>query len=251
MPFRPRAAANQRCLIYTSLTASSYVSRKYDDALILGSGSIRIDERIKTAMNRRHSRPSRKPESAGTKPMRANLTLLLLPLVSSCCAFARNDLNGAYIATAYSDSGITASGEYTHRHVVAADPAVLPLGTRIKIKSAGRYSGEYVVADTGAKIVGRRLDIYMPSEAAAIQFGVHRVRVKIISLGDGTHASTKQADRAVKADVAKDVANGANGEAATTEDVAAKKAAGKQPAREDGAQRSTDTAENRQDLPRR
>ncbi len=68
--------------------------------------------------------------------------------------------NGSYVATAYAVSGITASGEWTHRHVVAADPDVIPIGSRIKIRRAGRYSGEYVVADTGAKIQGRKLDIF-------------------------------------------------------------------------------------------
>jgi len=39
-------------------------------------------------------------------------------------------LDGHYIATAYAQTGVTASGEYTHRHVVAADPALLqaPVG---------------------------------------------------------------------------------------------------------------------------
>jgi 3D (Asp-Asp-Asp) domain-containing protein len=67
--------------------------------------------------------------------------------------------SGQYVATAYSVTGITTSGEWTHRHVVAADPSVLPIGSRVKIKHAGRYSGEYVVEDTGAKIEGRKLDI--------------------------------------------------------------------------------------------
>ncbi len=48
------------------------------------------------------------------------------------------------------------------------------LGTRIKIKWAGGYSGEYVVADTGAKIEGRRLDIYMPSTTKARKFGIRQ-----------------------------------------------------------------------------
>ncbi|HXR79255.1 MAG TPA: 3D domain-containing protein [Bryobacteraceae bacterium] len=185
--------------------------------------------------------------------MRSYLILFLVLLVSNSL-FARAGLNGTYTATAYSEHGITASGEYTHRHVVAADPDVLPLGTRIKIKGAGRYSGEYVVADTGAKIVGRRLDIYMPSEAAAIKFGVHRVRVKIISLGAGTHASTKEADHAVKADVAKDVANGAGGGAATAEDVAEKKTTGKTNSTKravDAGEPSSAVEAARQDLPHR
>ena len=73
------------------------------------------------------------------------------------------NLNGAYTATAYSQQGKTASGDYVHRHIVAADPDILPIGSRIKVRRAGRYSGEYVVADTGEKIQGRRLDIYIPN----------------------------------------------------------------------------------------
>ncbi len=125
------------------------------------------------------------------------------------------------MATAYSVTGITKSGEWTNRHIVAADPSVLPMGTRVKIK-AGRYSGEYVVADTGAKIEGRRLDIYMPSETACKKFGVKRVSVKVISVGDGTHEAAKQATEAVKQDVAKDVAKGVVGNAATEVDWATK-----------------------------
>src|SRR3954470_16734796 len=126
--------------------------------------------------------------------------------------------NGTYRATAYAQSGVTASGELTHRHVVAADPDILPLGSRIKIRRAGKYSGEYVVADTGAKIQGRRLDIYMPSETACKKFGSKLVREKVIQLENGTQPATKQADQAVKQDVAKEVQKQAVGSAATTED---------------------------------
>jgi 3D (Asp-Asp-Asp) domain-containing protein len=127
-------------------------------------------------------------------------------------------VNGFYRATAYAVSGITASGEWTHRHVVAADPAVLPIGSRIKIKHAGRYSGEYVVADTGAKIQGRKLDIYMPNTGECKKFGSRKVRVRVVQLGDGTLGATKQADKKVKQDVAKDVAKGVVGNAATAPD---------------------------------
>jgi 3D (Asp-Asp-Asp) domain-containing protein len=127
-------------------------------------------------------------------------------------------LNGRYVATAYSQTGITASGQWTHRHVVAADPEVLPIGTRIKIQHAGRYSGEYVVADTGAKVSGRRLDLYVPSTPECKKFGVKRVSVKVLELGSGTHAAAKQADQAVKQDVKEDVSKGVVGNAATEHD---------------------------------
>jgi 3D (Asp-Asp-Asp) domain-containing protein len=143
--------------------------------------------------------------------------LLAIPGLQARTHFKNKDV---FEATAYSQTGITASGEYTHRHIVAADPKVLPLGTRIKIKWAGRYSGEYVVADTGAKIEGRRLDIYMPSTTKALKFGIRPVKVKIIELGKGTQASTRQSDAAVKMDVARDVHHGGVENAATKEDFA-------------------------------
>lgn len=127
-------------------------------------------------------------------------------------------VNGRYIATAYSVSGKTASGEYTQRHIVAADPDVLPIGSVIKIKHAGRYSGEYVVADTGEKIVGRKLDIYIPSTLEAKKFGRKRVSVEVIHLGTGTHQDAKEAVQQVKQAVKKDVEQGVVGNAATEAD---------------------------------
>jgi 3D (Asp-Asp-Asp) domain-containing protein len=153
---------------------------------------------------------------------------LILLAFNGLPAFADQRLDGPYIATAYAQQGLTASGEYTHRHVVAADPDILPLGTRIKVTRAGRYSGEYVVADTGGKIQGRKLDIFLPDEAACRKFGKRKVNVKVIQLGDGTKTTTKQADHAVKADVSKDVQKDVVGNAATEDDWAAKnRAAGK------------------------
>jgi 3D (Asp-Asp-Asp) domain-containing protein len=146
---------------------------------------------------------------------------LALPLSAAHSVPAQN---GTYVATAYSVTGITASGEWTHRHAVAADPDILPIGSRIKIKRAGRYSGEYVVADTGAKIVGRKLDIYMPSTKECMKFGSRPVRVFVIQLGDGTRATTQQADQVVKQDVQKDVSKGVAGNAATEVDTESKTA---------------------------
>src|SRR5438132_7753050 len=56
-----------------------------------------------------------------------------------------------YSATAYSLRGRTASGQTVTRGLIAADPRVLPLGTRVRL-DAGQWSGEYLVADTGGAI---------------------------------------------------------------------------------------------------
>ncbi len=78
------------------------------------------------------------------------------------------------------------------------------------------------MADTGEKIVGRKLDIYLPNTSECKKFGKKPVRVKVIELGDGTHEAAKQADQAVKKDVAQDVAKGTVGNAATEHDWATK-----------------------------
>ena len=85
-----------------------------------------------------------------------------------------------FTATAYSIEGKTASGARTRRGIVAADPAVLPMGTRIRIHDAGKYSGEYVVKDTGKKIDGYELDIYLTDDAEASRFGKRKVKVEIL-----------------------------------------------------------------------
>jgi 3D (Asp-Asp-Asp) domain-containing protein len=87
-------------------------------------------------------------------------------------------------ATAYSIEGKTASGRTTREGIVAADPRVLPLGSRIRVHGAGRYSGEYVVADTGRAIRGREIDIYMPEHKEARRFGRRDVRVEVLDYGD-------------------------------------------------------------------
>ena len=70
-------------------------------------------------------------------------------------------------ATAYTGHGRTASGKRVRRGMVAADRHVLPLGTKVRLKSAGRYSGGYRVEDTGGMIRGRKIDLYMPSRGEA------------------------------------------------------------------------------------
>ncbi len=83
-------------------------------------------------------------------------------------------------ATAYSVTGTTASGMETRRGIVAADPAVLPLGSRIRVRGAGAYSGVYTVTDSGPGVKGREIDLFIPDGAEAKRFGRRRVHVEIL-----------------------------------------------------------------------
>jgi 3D (Asp-Asp-Asp) domain-containing protein len=85
-----------------------------------------------------------------------------------------------YTATAYSLYGKTASGRRVSKGLIAADPRVLPLGTLVRL-DAGAYSGEYVVADTGSAVRGKRIDIWTPSSREAMRFGRRTVKLTVLT----------------------------------------------------------------------
>ena len=85
-----------------------------------------------------------------------------------------------FTATAYSLRGRTANGGYVRRGIIAADRRVLPLGTRVRLE-AGSYSGEYVVADTGGAVRGRKIDIWVPQTSEAMRFGRRPVRLTVLT----------------------------------------------------------------------
>ena len=95
-----------------------------------------------------------------------------------------------YSATAYSLRGRTASGQPVTRGLIAADPRVLPLGTRVRL-NAGQWSGEYIVADTGGAIRGRRIDIWTPSTREARQFGRRAGKLTVLSFPWRLEAATR------------------------------------------------------------
>ena len=82
------------------------------------------------------------------------------------------------VATAYTPwcagcSGITATGERAGHGIVAVDPRVIPLGTKLYIPGYG-----YAVAgDTGGAIVGHRIDLGFDSQRAAMEFGRRKIVV--------------------------------------------------------------------------
>jgi 3D (Asp-Asp-Asp) domain-containing protein len=85
-----------------------------------------------------------------------------------------------FTATAYSLRGRTASGRQVSRGIIAADRRVLPIGTRVRL-TAGSYSGEYLVADTGGAVRGRKIDIWVPSNGEAMRFGRRPVKLTTLT----------------------------------------------------------------------
>jgi 3D (Asp-Asp-Asp) domain-containing protein len=85
-----------------------------------------------------------------------------------------------FVATAYCHGTTTAAGVSVRKGVVAADPGVLPLGTVINVQGAGRYDGAYTVLDTGPKVQGRRIDVFIRDCGEAVRFGRRSVHVSIV-----------------------------------------------------------------------
>ena len=86
--------------------------------------------------------------------------------------------------TAYCVSGETRSGTQTRAGIVAADPRVIPLGSRVRVEGlTDGYDGTYTVADTGRAVKGRELDIFIADCAAAKRFGRQDARVRVLKRG--------------------------------------------------------------------
>lgn len=82
----------------------------------------------------------------------------------------------AYLPSDGGGSGITAMGIPATYGVVAVDPSIIPLGTRVYIPGYGTA----IAADTGGAIYGYRIDLCMESYAEAMDFGRRVVTVYVL-----------------------------------------------------------------------
>ena len=79
------------------------------------------------------------------------------------------------LATGYAIRGRTATGIPTVWGVVAVDPSVIPLGTRMTIPGYG----EGVAADTGGSVRGNAIDLWFPTTAQALAWGRRTVTITL------------------------------------------------------------------------
>jgi 3D (Asp-Asp-Asp) domain-containing protein/peptidoglycan hydrolase CwlO-like protein len=78
-------------------------------------------------------------------------------------------------STGYAIQGTTATGVPTGWGVVAVDPSVIPLGTRMTIPGYG----DGVAADTGGAVVGHTIDLWFPTVAQALAWGRRTVTITL------------------------------------------------------------------------
>lgn len=121
-----------------------------------------------------------------------SLSTFVLPSISTTTPLSLEDWK-EYTATAYCLRGVTRTGTRTRLGTIAVDPGIIPFGSILEI-SSGRYSGIYYALDSGKKVKGNRVDVFIPSHREAIVFGKRKVLLRLIRSGWGedTPASIMQ-----------------------------------------------------------
>lgn len=118
-----------------------------------------VSSKVSTAANKKKN-PSRSTDDNVAKEF-----------IVSASAFTAN-CNGC--------SGITSTGVNLKRNpdvkVIAVDPKVIPLGTKVYVEGYG-----YAVAgDTGSAIKGNKIDVFFSSKSEAYKWGRKSVKIKIL-----------------------------------------------------------------------
>ena len=94
-------------------------------------------------------------------------------------------------ATAYCKGLTTASGVAVQSGILAADPAILPVGSVVQLAGPNpAYDGLYTVLDTGPEVQGRLVDVYLWNCNEALKFGRKPVRLTPLRVGWDPHATT-------------------------------------------------------------
>lgn len=87
-------------------------------------------------------------------------------------------------STAYCLRGNMRTGVATREGMAAGDPAVLPLGSVVRVAHPdGRLVGYFVIMDTGGAVRGNRIDLWMASCAEARAWGVRAVVAEVVEMG--------------------------------------------------------------------
>lgn len=85
-------------------------------------------------------------------------------------------------------AGTTATGlDVSHtiyhggKRIIAVDPSVIALGSTVEVRQADGTTFEAVAQDVGGAIKGAKIDVLVPNEADAVQFGRQSVQVRVIN----------------------------------------------------------------------
>jgi 3D (Asp-Asp-Asp) domain-containing protein len=87
------------------------------------------------------------------------------------------------LLTSYCLRGTTRRGRYVRPGIIAADPRFFPMARYVELYIGKKYYGRFLVDDTGRKIKGNHIDVWLPSCTESKNFGVKRGTAVLIPRG--------------------------------------------------------------------
>jgi 3D (Asp-Asp-Asp) domain-containing protein len=153
---RSRAAARAEELGRAAEAKRGYLARLATERGLNRRRIAELEAEARAARQRSRSVPAPVPRATAEAPAPAPGTLTVR-------------------AVGYSLKGSTATGVPVGWGIVAVDPSVIPLGTRLTIPGYG----DGVAADTGPGVRGATIDLWFPSRAQALAWGARTVTISI------------------------------------------------------------------------
>lgn len=149
------------------------ISKQYNVSV----ASIKSNNKLKTNL----IKPNQRLKLTGVKA--TNTAKKKMPSRSNSDTVVREFMvsASAYTASCKGCSGITSTGINLKKNpglkVIAVDPRVIKLGTKVYVEGYG-----YAIAgDTGGAIKGNKIDVFIPNQAGALNWGRKTVKIKILN----------------------------------------------------------------------
>lgn len=142
------------------------VTRFQKDASLVVDGVVGSDTRKALGMSSDPASTSSSTVSRGTTASRSGKVISMVATAYDGCYECNKPYYGApsYI------------GLPLARGIVAVDPRVIPMGTRLYVEGYG----EAIAADQGNAIKGNRIDLFFDTHQQALKYGMKTVKVTIL-----------------------------------------------------------------------
>ena len=80
-------------------------------------------------------------------------------------------------ATSYTGKQLTYIGTQARYGVIAVDPKVIPMGTRVYIP---HFDKIFIAEDCGSAIKGAKIDIWLPTYKEAMNWGIREIDIIVL-----------------------------------------------------------------------
>lgn len=166
---------NSRSQLASEYGISNYTGTAQQNVNLLtllkgDNGEVSPREEIEAINNVQNTNPTPQPKQE-SKPQGRTITVLATAYTAS-----PDENGGTYGGVVKTAMGHNLSANPSMK-MVAVDPRVIPLGSRIYVEGYG----EAIAGDTGGAIKGNRIDVLMPSKSQSSNWGRKTVQVTILN----------------------------------------------------------------------